>query len=225
MKVHGRTQAALLMAAMLLGAGCGTPTGQGATVTPAGEAPAPTAAPQTSAPVTPTPSPTDPTAAVGNATPQSAQPSGPPIVVASPGSGRRELVLADAFDPGDWTEGSYTPANETTAVRAMATQVRCRTSRPETLEFRFAQVQGRLMVQVAQDMRSDSPDFELEFSLTADGRQVDVKNADFKGKPELSADLAGITVLRIGVQAAPGTANSGCEGSANALITSIVVEQ
>lgn len=160
------------------------------------------------------------------ATPYSPTPSGPPIVVGSPGSGEKELVLADAFNAGDWTEGSYTPANETAAVRAMATEVYCNSRQSKDVEYRFAQVEGRLTVQVAQDMRSASPDMELEFSLTADGRQVDVKNADFKGKPELSTELAGVTVLRIGVKPAPGMSGQ-CKSSqaANALLTSVVIQQ
>lgn len=74
-------------------------------------------------------------------------------MVGSPGSGDKELVLADAFNPGDWTEGSYTPANETVPVRAMATEVYCNSRQIKELEYRFAQVQGRLTAQVAQDRR------------------------------------------------------------------------
>lgn len=75
-------------------------------------------------------------------------------------------------------------------------------------------------------MRSVSADMELEFSLTANGRQVDVKNADFTGKPELSTDLAGVTVLKIGVKPAPGMTGQ-CSGrqTANALITSVVIKE
>lgn len=132
-------------------------------------------------------------------------------------------MLSDAFSEGDWTAGSYAPANETTAVDAMAVEVDCYTRQPQQVEYRFAQVRGQLAVEVAQDMRSASPDVEVEFSLEADGRQISAKNVKFKDKAELTTDLAGVTVLRIGAKTAPNQA--ACKGTANALITSIVVEQ
>lgn len=166
---------------------------------------------------TPTPSPTESPSWADST------PSGPPIVAASPGVGKQVLVLSDAFDAGEWTAGSYTPANETAAVDAMATSVDCYTDELKPVEFRFARVEGTLLVQVAQDMRSENPDMEMEFALVADGRQVTTKNINFTSKAELSTDLAGVTVLRIGVRAAPGE----CRNSdrASALITSVVVEQ
>lgn len=221
MKRPGMAGAGILLATIVSLEACGSnPPPE-----PVGESAAPAVAPAPSTPTTRTAAPAV-TAATAGATTPSPTPSGPPIVVGSPGSGKKELVLADAFKPGDWTEGSYTPANETEAVKAMAAEVSCSARQAKELEYRFAQVQGRLTVQVAQDMRSVNPDMELEFALTADGRQVDVKNAEFTGKPELSTDLAGVTVLKIGVKPAPGTSNQ-CKGgnSANALITSAVIEQ
>lgn len=225
MKVLGKIGASAWLGAIVIMAGCGsnpgTIAGQQTTPPP----PETTSAPTVSNPAT-TESSTTPTTHTATVTPNSPMPSGPPIVTGQPGVGSKELVLADAFDAGEWTEGSYTPANQTAATRAMAAEVTCWSRDPKLLEYRFAQVQGRLRAQVAQDMRSPSPDVELEFSLIADGRQVDVKNADFKGQPELSADLAGVTVLRIGVKPAPGTADQ-CRNAdtATALITSVIVEQ
>lgn len=144
--------------------------------------------------------------------------------MATPGASRQVLLLSDAFDKGEWTSGSYTPANETAAVNnAIALSMYCNTRTIQWVEYRFAQVTGRIQVQVAQDMRSQASDAELEFSLEADGRQTEAKNIDFKGKAELSTDLAGVTVLKIGVRAAPTTpCRSG--KTVNALITSIVIQ-
>lgn len=205
--------------------------GLAATLVACGTAPpsaAPVATPTVTA-TTPTPTtPTPATTSTSSVTPSSSgTPTGPPIVVSSPGSGKQVLLLADAFDKGQWEEGSYTPANETAAVKnAMAISVRCTDDRLKPLEYRFAQVRGKITVQVAQDMRSTNPDLELEFALVADGRQLEAKNVKFKDKAELTTDLAGVTVLRIGVRAAPAMARS-CPKyePANALITSVTVEQ
>lgn len=153
-------------------------------------------------------------------------PSGPPIVGANPGSGRKVLLLSDTFSRGDWGEGSYTPVDESSPVNAMAASIGCSSRTVEPIEFRFAKVTGRITVQVAQDMKSANPDLELEYSLTADGRQTEAKNINFKGRAELSSQLEGVTVLRIGVKLSPAQLQQ-CNrsGSANALITSIVVEQ
>ncbi|MDO5499511.1 MAG: hypothetical protein Q4F67_07515 [Propionibacteriaceae bacterium] len=221
MRSSRRAWAAMGLGAILLVASCGSPP---APVNQSAVPPAATTNAPTTAPPTPTPTPAPSATPSASATNGGATPDGPPIVMASPGSGKQELVLADAFDRGRWSEGSFTPANETDAIRAMATTVDCYTSQPRMLEYRFAQVQGRIVVQVAQDMRSDSPDVEIEFSLTADGRQVAVQNANFTDKPELSAELSGVTVLRIGAKTAPGTRRQ-CNGEANALVTSVVVEQ
>jgi hypothetical protein len=216
MKASRIAGAGIILATIVSLAGCGSNPPPDPV-----ESARPVAATASSAPVETSAAPT--VVATAHSSPT---PSGPPIVVGSPGSGKKELVLADAFNPGDWTEGSYTPANETTAIKAMAAEVYCNTRQAKELEYRFAQVQGRLTVQVAQDMRSASPDMELEFSLTADGRQVDVKNAEFTGKPELSTDLAGVTVLKIGVKPVPGNSKQ-CTGSdtTNALITNVVIQQ
>lgn len=143
--------------------------------------------------------------------------------MATPGASRQVLLLSDAFDKGDWTEGSYTPANETETVNnAMALKLYCGDRSIEWVEYRFAQMTGRIQVQVAQDMRSEASDAELEFSLEADGRKTEAKNINFKGKAELSTDLAGVTVLKIGVRSAP---NNPCRSKyVNALITSIVIQ-
>lgn len=219
MRVQRRAKSAFCLALFILAAGCGNApqnVAGGATTAATGPESPPTQT--TSAPAGPS--------QTASAAPASPTPTDPPVVMGKPGSGKKKLVLADAFNPGQWTEGSYTPANETEPVSAMATEVRCGSRAAKTVEYRFAQVEGRLTAQVAQDMYSESPDLELEYSLTADGRQVDVKNGDFKGKPELSTDLAGVTVLRISVKGAPGTTNQ-CSSSqsANALITSVIIEQ
>lgn len=135
------------------------------------------------------------------------------------------LLLSDAFDKGEWTEGSYTPANETATVNnALAYKMYCRSNASvQWVEYRFAQVTGRLHVAVAQDMRSEASDVELEFSLEADGRQIEAKNINFTGKAELSTDLAGVTVLKIGVRPAPGTRCNSTSKTITALITSIAI--
>lgn len=196
---------------------CGAqPAATLATPTPTADGSSPT--PFSSPTSIPTPSST-PTPRSGST------PSGPPIVVASPGVTRQVLLLSDAFDPGEWTEGSYTPANEPAPVNnAMALQLSCTSRSVQVVEYRFAQLTGRVAVQVAQDMRSEASDAELAFSLEADGRQIEAKNINFKDKAELSTDLAGVTVLKVGVRAAP---SSPCRSSktVNALITSIVIQK
>lgn len=185
----------------------------------------PTSPPVTSEPATPTPvspSPTaetPPTVVSGSATP-----TGPPIVVANPGERRQTLLLSDAFDKGEWVEGSYTPANETTTVNnAMAVDIYCGSKTVKSIEYCFAQMTGTIQIAVAQDMRSEASDAELEFSLMTDGRQIEAKNIDFTGKAVLSADLAGVTVLKVGVRP---TAEGACQRqNVNALITSIVIER
>ncbi len=146
-------------------------------------------------------------------------------MVASPGSGRKVLLLSDAFSSGSWTSGEFTPVDETAPVNAMAMSVGCYDSRKAPLEYRFARVTGRISIQVAQAMTSKNPDLELEYSLTADGRQLEAKNITFKGKAELSTDLGGVTVLRIAVRTIQGSSKDCNAGDAIALITSVVVEQ
>lgn len=155
-------------------------------------------------------------------------PDGPPVVVASPGTGPQVLGLTDAFDPSGWTWGSYTPAGEATAVQAMAAGLNCYNEDGAAIEYRFSQVPGTLVVEVAQDMRSPSTDIEVEFSLMVDDRPAAVENVVFTGNAELTTDLAGVTVVKVIARPSP-TAEKECASydkkGTTALITSIVVQQ
>lgn len=172
------------------------------------------------------PSQTPATSSSPNGSASSPTPNGPPIVNATPGATIQTLTLADAFTRGDWKSGSYTPANETRSVDAMAVEVPCSSYGKKQIEFRFAQVKGKLKAEIAQDMRSQSPDIPLEFALEADGKPRGAKNIEFTGKDELALDLSGVTVVRLVVQSAP-SAKKKCtsiNGSATALVTKLTIE-
>ena len=137
------------------------------------------------------------------------------------------MLLDDAFNPGYWKTGSYTPANETKPVAdAMAIEVGCETKarEPQYIEYRFSQVHGKLTVSVAQDINSKNSDHHLEFSLVANGRQVQATTINFTEKKDLPIDLAGVTVLKIGVRESPGSKKCP-DSTATALITRILLEQ
>lgn len=133
----------------------------------------------------------------------------------------KSLGLSNAFKSSGWTEGSYQPATTGTQQQAIATPVSCFSgSSSNQLEFRFASVPGTLKIQVAQDLNSDSSDAQLEWSLFADGRQVDTKLIGFKESQVLSADLSGVAAIKIQVK----HKEQNCTGSATALITMLSIE-
>lgn len=134
-----------------------------------------------------------------------------------PVSGTRTLTLADAFNPGDWTEGSFTPTNQP-AMQAMGAKINCYSD--EVIEYRFSRASGQLVVSVAQDSLSDSSDATLEWGLIADGRQIESKTIAFKEVVDLKADLSGVAVVKISVHQKD---SNRCSGSAGALITRILI--
>lgn len=142
-----------------------------------------------------------------------------PVAITS--AGNKSLGLSDAFNPGGWTEGAYQPASTGKQQQAIAESVGCYVyNSANQLEFRFASVPGTLKVAVAQELNSDSSDAQLEWSLYADGKQVDSKMIAFKESQELSTSLSGVAAVKILVK----HKESNCTGSATALITAISVE-
>lgn len=144
--------------------------------------------------------------------------SGPVIVPPPTGTGTRILTLADVFEPGQWTEGSYQPAGAANQIQAMGVSLYCG-SEDQTMELRFNGQTSKLVANVAQDFRSPSSDHTLEFSAKADGRQIVTKAIQFKGSAELVVPLSGVAV----VQLAAKSTGSACSGSATALITKLSV--
>lgn len=134
-----------------------------------------------------------------------------------PVTGTRTLTLADAFDPGDWVEGSYTPTNQS-PLQAIGVGVGCYSD--ELVEYRFSRATGSMTVSVAQDSQSDSSDVTLEWGLIVDGRQVKSTTNSFKETAELKTDLSGVAVVKISVKQKE---SGNCSGQATALITQIVV--
>lgn len=103
-------------------------------------------------------------------------------MTATVSSGEQRLTLADAFSTGQWREAEFTPAGKPQPVSAMGTTVGCYSDGSlNTIELRFAQPTGRLVVDVAQAMNSRSSKERLEFSLDRDGRQADTKTINFTG--------------------------------------------
>ncbi|PIE28231.1 MAG: hypothetical protein CSA58_00160 [Micrococcales bacterium] len=134
----------------------------------------------------------------------------------------RELLRADAFDPGDWEEGSHQIAGKSEQIQAMAATLGCSGGNMEQIEFRFAETTGTLKVDVAQDMRSESSSGLIEFSLVVDGRQVQTKSIGFKETEQLTTDLANVTVVQIQAHEIGEDCTSG--KSAVALITRAAVD-
>lgn len=127
-------------------------------------------------------------------------------------------MLADAFEDTGWTEGSHQLAGKQGSQQAIASRLYCH--EPKLLEYRFAQTHGTFNVAVAQDMLSPTSEDVLEFSLTADGRQVVTKTIAFKQTQKLSTSLEGIAVIKVGVKI-----NGSCHGDgAIALLTRVWVE-
>ena len=100
---------------------------------------------------------------------------------------------------------------------ALAATVNCDADGME-MEYRFTPTYGSLRVSVAQDVLSDSSDNKVEFTIYADGKVVAQKAITFKQTAELTASLAGVTVVKL-VASTKGT----CRTSSTALVTKAVV--
>lgn len=180
-----------------------------------GEAAVPSVAPVTitvTQEVPPSSPATTPSAAAG--TTASAQPR---VVSVDPGV-ERTLTLADAFDAGDWKEGSFQAVGHTQASQALAQVTGCYGSH-DPLEFRFAQNQGTLRFTVAQSMDSESSGAVLEWALIVDGRQIQTKSIGFKDSAELTTSLAGVAVVQLDLEK-----TGSCAGTATGLVLEAVIQ-
>lgn len=156
-------------------------------------------------------------AAPDGATPDGAtSTSTSPIISVTEGA-QRTLVLADAFSPGKWTEGSYQPAGTATHLQAMAAKLYC--SDVAVMEYRFAPTVGTFRVDVAQSMDSATSDGTVEFSLVADGRQQQTKSIKFTERQQLDTDMAGVTVIKISAT----QTTSSCSNDVTALVTNVSI--
>lgn len=136
-------------------------------------------------------------------------PPGGPVIR----SGKKELTLADAFEPEDWQEGSFDVPKVAEPVKAIAIGVGC--NYQEMLEFRFSLQTGTLSVSVAQSLDSRSSTATLEFNLEADRVSQDVKKISFDQQTVLTTQLDGVSVVRIYVKQVD---KQGCD-TATALLT------
>lgn len=147
-----------------------------------------------------------------------------PIVTETATSGEQVLVLADAFHADAWSEGEYTRAGQSQPQKAMKAEIDCYVDgRGASIEMRLAQPTGRMLVDVAQAMDSESSGERLEFSLYTDSRLADSKTIPFTGTATLSAPLAGVAVVVVGVTPAEKTADYECGAEATALITKMAI--
>lgn len=206
---------ACLAATVLLLSGCG------ASVTPIAATSPPAPSPTSATTTADSPTPVDPTTPPA----EPSQPTtGPSIVTATGTAGEQRLALADAFSTGEWSESEVTPAGKAQPQQAMQTVVDCYTDgTAQTIEYRFAQPTGRIVVDVAQAMNSPSAKERLAYSLQTDGRQADSKTIPFTGVATLSSSLAGVTVVTISVKAQDSSSDYRCSDSATAVITKIAV--
>lgn len=146
--------------------------------------------------------------------------SGPPIL----GEEDRELVLADAFAAGQWTEGDHTKVGETQTQPALALEVACRPAKDggDILQFRFSGAQGRTLDGTfSHDITSPNAKAALQFTVRADDQQVVDKTLRFKETSDFSVNLNGVAVVEIQVRQAR---TSGTCQPATALITELRVE-
>lgn len=204
----------------------GTPT-LGATLSPAPSAGMPgnetTPGAETTPGVEPSSGPsTDPSAgatmpdASGAPTTVPSGPGTPSLVNVGPGQSVT-LGIQNAFNADGWASGIYQPAAGMAQAQALATTVNCGQPAP-ALEFRFAPTRGNLKLNVGQDIMSASSDNTVEFVLYTDGKAVAQKSVTFKQSAELSAPLAGVTVVKVAAKT-----TGACTTSTTALVTKAVV--
>ena len=132
----------------------------------------------------------------------------------------RPLTLEDAFSNSDWEYGSFTPVNSKERVPAFAATLDC--NEETRLEFRVQLDQGQIVADIAQDLQSPSPNEEIEFTITADGRAVEAVSIKFKERDKISTKLEGVSVVVISA-----TNDSSRDGScqpATALLTSLRID-
>lgn len=137
--------------------------------------------------------------------------------------GSQSLSLEQAIDAGDWRDGQFDPAAATMGPqRAIGVELLCSYGDEEVaqvIDFRLSDVSGNLEVEVAQDVRSESTESEVEFSLEVDGQRTDVKNVEFKGKATLKASLQSAAVVKVGARQIPDPEDGGCDEGVTAVIT------
>ncbi|CCH78832.1 hypothetical protein BN12_350038 [Nostocoides japonicum T1-X7] len=146
----------------------------------------------------------------------------PPVVTGTAGV-PRNLTRDDIFNPGDWVEGSYAPADTGKQQPAMEVSVTCSSSSsdPESMEMRFSQYSGTLTAELAQAIDSPTSDVEVQAALRVDGREVAVRRFDFKETARLQTKLAGAAAVVLEVSA---VADDNCSSHVtNVLITSLSV--
>ncbi|MCE1178338.1 MAG: hypothetical protein LWW86_04825 [Micrococcales bacterium] len=134
------------------------------------------------------------------------------------------LTRSQVFDPGQWEEGSYSSAVTGKEAPALAVSVPCTSYEEQALELRVSQAEGELTADVAQALDSPSSSSELQFSLHADGRQVDVAKIRFKERATLKTDLAGVGAVVLSVKQVVDE-KTPCREEATALITSLQIAE
>lgn len=182
---------------------------------PAESTPSPTVS-QTSAEAS-----SDVTTSAGDDSTPGATSSGVPKITVGEGQSR-DLVLADAAVTGDWREGSRVVAGQSQERQAMWLSLPCYggDDRSRTVEYRFAETQGVLSVDVAQDMNADASSDIVEFTMYADDRLVDTKAIKFKEQKTLTTKLAGVVTVKI----LATQATESCDVGTTALITQVSVK-
>ena len=212
-----RFMAGVLTVGLLL-TGCATTPGAGvpnemvAATEAAGSGLSPSPSPS------PTPSATTPTPTTPTPAPASADPTGPQVIRVTPGAERR-LTRSDAFSAEYFEERSFQPVGRGNEVQALGATANCNSSWARELEFRFAENQGDLTFEVAQEMSSPSSEENLEWALVVDGRQVETKKIAFKETAEFTTSLVGVAVVKLQLRNP-----SPCSGQAIGLVTKAVIK-
>lgn len=140
------------------------------------------------------------------------------MISVTPGA-ERKLTRADAFSAEYFEERSFQPVGRANEVQALGATANCNSSLARELEFRFAENQGDLTFEVAQEMSSPSSEENLEWGLVVDGRQVETKKIAFKESAEFTTSLAGVAVVKLQLRNP-----SPCSGQAIGLVTKAVIK-
>ena len=128
----------------------------------------------------------------------------------------RKLSLVDIFDHEGWDEGSVSVPKHSETISAVWSRMSCGN---RSLEWRFADQAGRLVVDVAQALDSATSDTVFEFKLFADQRLADTSLGKFSAAAHLETGLTGVNAVRLTVTPAEGTPH--CD--ATAVITNMSV--
>jgi len=119
-------------------------------------------------------------------------------VVLGPNRSGSTLGLTDFFNPStDWAEGSYDIASQKGLQGIAATISGCSADQGQSLELRLADYYKSLTFSVGQSNQSDANNQILTVSVTANGRQVQVKNIPFNTVQPFSVPVPSVNSLVI----------------------------